>query len=306
MLNKFYVKFSLFCILLLLCVLIIDTKSKTVNLPIFVRDEVKLTKETTKESEYLIYVADVNDLIFPINIVTTKKLDFNMTYYQKKINNSLDDTIYMTFSLLTNYSNYLPSGVKTLIPTSTQLLDYEINGDILTLNLSKAFLNYSQKSEKEMLEIITYTYTNLLDIKSVKLLCENERINFNNYEQNIFKQNNFLLNVFLKTTDVNNAELYIVYFFTNIKDTYYLVPTTIIKSQDNLSHEQNVVNLLSNTLNIPLISFFDNNHDDDQNDDFSESFANYQYFLTCFENNIMNRNFSIDIKNINFYDIEFK
>ncbi len=302
MLNKFYIKFCLLCILLILCVLIIEAKRMTVNLPIFVRDEVTITKKAMKESEYFVYVADNNNYIFPINIVTKKKLDFNMSYYQNKVKNTVDDTIYMTFSLLTNYSNYLPKGVETLIPTSTKLLEYEIIDNTLTLNLSKAFLNYNQLYEKEMLEIITYTYTNVFNIKLVKLLCENERINFVNYEQNIFKQNDFMLNVFLKTTNVNKAELYIVYFFTNINEVYYLVPTTIIKTDDNLSQEQDVKKLLSNTLDIPLISFFNNN----QNDDFSESFANYQYFLTCFENNIMSRNYSIDIKSINFYNIELK
>ncbi len=307
MAHKFYFKFVLFCLMLFLCALIIDAKRNVFHLAIYVSDEMTILNDTSK-SEYLIYVSNFNHTIFPLNIITSKPKNFKMSYYDTQIKNGLDDQIYMKFSLLTNYSNYLPMGVKTEIPPSTKLVGYNLENEILTLTVSEDFLNYNKANEEELLKILTFTFTSIDGIKTVKLVSEDNDIQFEHYFRDTFQKDDFILNVYFQTTNINDSTKYNLYYLTGINDNYYLVPTTVIVETNELSEKENISLLLTKTFNIPLISFVDTNNIEEivNSDIFQEKLPYYQYYLTCFENNIINKNYSIDIKDINFYEIVFE
>ncbi|QVK18983.1 GerMN domain-containing protein [Mycoplasmatota bacterium] len=307
MFNKFYFKFFLFCLILLLCALIIDSKRSGLKLPVYLKEEVKLENTYQDVEDYLIYVSDLNDMIFPLNIIAKEKDTFKINFYDSIITNTLDKQIYMRFSLLTNYSNYLPIGIKTLIPKSSRLMSYQLNDELLTLNVSKEFLNYNREFEEEILKILTYTFTSIPGINEIRLVCDNEEVNFTKLYKETFIKEDFILNVFLNTANINNSIQYNIYYLTNVNNSYYLVPTTIFDVRNELTQHENVKVLLTRTFNIPLITFIEaNNLEKIANTTiFQENLSYYQYYLTCFDNNIIEKDYSVDIKNVNFYEIEF-
>lgn len=299
-LNKFYVKFSLFCTLLLLIALIIDTKRDTLNIPIIIKDNLRLKEgESRYKNEYLIYVSDFNKLIFPLNIVVNETENFKISYYEDKITTEMDELIYMTFSLLTNCSNYLPKGVKTYIPQSTKLSKYKLENKILTLYVSDEFNTYNKDNEDVMFKIIYSTFTNINKVDYVVIERNDDKEDI----QEELQQYNHL-NLFINTTDINNAKEYVAYFYTLIDNRYYLVKASIYEKNNELSREENVLRILTNTINMPLISFIETK--EFNSIDKFDLLSYYQYYLTCFENHLVDKDESIDIRKINYYEILLK
>ncbi len=307
MLNKFYLKYILFCVFVLLIALIIQSQKTDISLPVYLRDEIKI-KENRKKEEYLIYVSDNFEMIFPLNIITRQSANFKPDFYHELVKSNQDKLIYMLYSLLTNYSNYLPRGVKTYIPKSSRIISYELNDNLLTLNLSKDFLDYSKKKETEMLKIITYTFTSIPNVMEVKLLCENKEVDYLNYDQETFKRDDFILNMFIYSTNASDISQYHLFYYTNIENNYYLVPTVIYDRKPQNSYDEQILKLLSMTMNIPLITFVNEKYYEKKDNSliFHHDLSHYQYYLTCFENNIRENIDNIDIKKINFYEIELK
>ncbi len=305
MFSKYYIKLFLFSLILLLSALIIDAKREELSLSVYLREDITLKEDDYINNEYLIYVSDLNQMIFPLNIIAKENNEFILDYYQDKINNSIDKQIYMKFSLLTNYSNYLPMGVKTYIAPSSRLVNYELDEGLLTLNFSKEFLYYNHLYEEEMLKIITYTFSELSEVDEIKLLCENKNISFNRQIETL-KKSNFSLNVFFNTADILNATPYTIYYVTAVQDAYYLVPTRIYDNETDTNAHIKI--LLINTFNIPLLTLIEEDNIDEiiKNEYFQEKLPYYQYYLSCFENNIREKQITIDIKNVNFYELEFE
>jgi len=307
MVNKFYFKFFLFCLILLLSALIIEHQRSGLKLPIYLKEEINSDDLYQQENEYLIYVSDLNDMIFPLNVKTKETNEFKMNYYDTIISNELDKLIYMRYSLLTNYSNYLPIGVKTYLPKSSRLESYELIDQLLILEVSEAFLNYDKENENKMLKILTYTFTSIPGISEIKLLCGNEEVSFGIQNKLTFTKADFILNVFLKTANINTSTQYNVYYYTEINESYYLVPTTIITSTNQLSNDENIIYWLTREINYPLITMIENSDVEEmmRSTMFKEDLPYYQYYLTCFENNIKDYDDTVDIKNVNYYEIEF-
>lgn len=308
MLNKYYIKLFLFIVILLIITLIIDNNNKIINLPISVNNNVELTNLTTtkEENEYVIYVSDLNNILFPVNIIVNKDKYNSIPYYNSKIDSQLDEDVFVRFSLITNFSNYLPKNTKTLIPQSTKLNSYKLSNDVIILDMSKEFLNYNKNEEKEILIQIIYTFTTIENINNVKILCEGKDVLFNNYNTNVFSQDNLLINVYFRTANITNATIYTIYYYVDIDDSFYLVPITVYEDS-NLSNSQVVSNLLTSSLTIPVLSLLtpeDINNYYNQQDDFIDSFKYYQYYFSFYENNIISHNNNISIENINYYKID--
>lgn len=304
MLDKFFVRFILFIMILILLVLISERKNK--EAPVFYQDGLSI-QDNYLEEEYLIYVADQNNLIFPLNVVALFDKDFKISYYHSETNNEIDKEIYMVFSLLTNYSNHLPQGTKTFIPKTTKLLDYNISEDILILNLSEDFLTYNQKYEEEILKILTFSFTSIPGINKVKLVCEGENINFKTYYKNILSKDEFILNMFINDVISDNLLKYEVYYLTQVEDSLYLVKVTVFDN-DIPSKEEKINKLLTTVGMIPVITLVTEESIGEINKSviFEENLSFYQYYLTCFDNNIKEQNNSYDIKDINYYYTIFR
>lgn len=289
MVNKFYIRYILFIIILLLIVLIVERKNQVFT--IFYDKDINFNKQYDYEEEYLIYVADKNDLIFPINIITLYDKNFIIDYYHDKINNDFDKKIYLTFALLTNYSNYLPKTLKTFIPKSTRILNYNLLDNCLELNLSKDFLIFNPQFERKLLKIITYTYTSINEIETIKIKCEGEV-----YKENLTKKD-FILNLYFNKFS-SNLKTYQVYYFTEVDDSLYLLKVTFI-DKDSTSIKDKLNVFLINNKNIPVNSLL--TEDDIKGINLlDKDLAYYQFYLTYYDNNIIDF-INIDITDINYY-----
>jgi hypothetical protein len=288
MLEKFYLKYFLFIIIIFLLTLIITKKNEGI---------IVFIKETSIDSEdYLIYLADYHNSLFPLNIIVNDNNNDQIDFYQDKINTSFDKQVYLTFAFLTNYCNYLPQETKTYIPSTTRLLDYDLVDGLLVLNVSEAFLDYNKRYEKEMLKILVYTFSNLEEVKGIKLFCNNQELNFDTLSNTSYYPEDFLLNSYINNNDISDLEVIKLYYLTIINNDYYLVPVIIF---DNIEMDKEA--RIKTLLVEPVVSSLVTKVDHENN--FSNKLAYYQYYLTLIDNNISKVNFNIKITDINNYDL---
>ncbi|HEY8364488.1 MAG TPA: GerMN domain-containing protein [Haloplasmataceae bacterium] len=291
----FFSKYLLLIIILVLLTLIIIKKNDQYVIPISNSFE-----NYYNEEEYLLYVSDKNGFLFPLNVIVRYNDNLELNYYDEKVHNQFDKKIYTLFSLLTNLSNYLPLGVTTICPKNTRIINYELNDGILILNVSKEFLNYNKNKELEILKIITYTFTELNEVEEVILLCENSKIPFKNYFYDKLTKDRLPLNIYINDVSTSYFKAYKLYYYTEVNGNDYLIPVTVYDNNHDFFSETKILNLLTNTFSLPLKTYI-------ISEDFSlqENLASYQYYLSCFANNIIEIDKEIDIKKINFYVIEF-
>lgn len=67
--------------------------------------------------------------------------------------------------------------LEKIIPKGTKVLKTFIEGEILTLDLSKDFLNYDMEEEngkENLIDSIVYTLTELTEVNNIKFLIEGE------------------------------------------------------------------------------------------------------------------------------------
>ncbi|ERJ13531.1 GerMN domain-containing protein [Haloplasma contractile] len=241
---------KVFCVavILLLIALIIEKRHPVTTLPMDYRinDETKISSDFLNDSKQVtVYVSDFNDIIFPLTVdVNGAKSEFK-------------DDIELTFSMLTEYSNYLPMGVKTLIPPSTRLIDYSVTDGNLTLNVSKEFLYYNQAHLDHLMDILTYSFTEMRNINTVTLLCEGKEIELGFIDTfSLLNRRNRLLNTVYNAEQLSDSRTVTVYYYTAVHDDYYLVPVNVIVDKNQLSDHLLIKEIFTSYyINIPVTSY---------------------------------------------------
>lgn len=138
------------------------------------------------------------------------------------------DPILSVFELLTTKSNQLPIGTTSLISPMTRLIDYSIEEEVLTLNLSKEFLTYDVKDEQQVLESLVWSFTEIPGIERVKFEIENEPVSNLNGTLAVGRglTREMGVNLELDTASLDNTQLVTVYFMTDDSQNAMLVPVT--------------------------------------------------------------------------------
>ena len=173
-----------------MAVFIIQKSKNTVMLPVLLKEDKDFSDILKYEEECTVYVFDKNKFVFPLHATVKYGSSFNFGFYKEKIISEMDKKIYLLFSLLTNYNNYLPMGVYTYIPQASRLIDYSIDDGLLTLNVSDNFLRYNKGCKDEILKTLVFSYTAIPGINKVKIVCEN-----NNVFNEVFARDDFILSV---------------------------------------------------------------------------------------------------------------
>lgn len=282
------VKYVLFIVLLSLVVLVIDKKNRRIAIDVSYRE---LPKETIPlEKEIVLHVANSDDLIIPLHITVNRSSDYQLNGYEDVVIGQDDLIVYYTFSLLTNISNHLPEGVKTLIPRSTKLLDYEKNGKYLTLNVSRDFYDYSKTDERLMLSIISHTFKETLDVEFIKILVDGRIVRYQDYEYVWVYYQDFRLNPVNDPTD--NHTPIVVYYYVPIEESYFLAPVTYYIHPLS-DAKTRIEQYLTNPGAFPVWSYPDD-----------EMMKERQYLVTLMENDLLEKDESIGPYNeypINLY-----
>lgn len=285
MLHKPYVKYLLLFIVVTMGFIVIKERKNVFNFPIKYRGEVEVDKDLTSE-EYIIYVANKDNVILPLNVEVKHNKSYSLKGYEDKNLRGEAEKIYYTFSLLTNNSNHLPLGVKTLLPRSTKLIDYELNDEYLTLNLTKDFKNYNTNNEYEMLSLIVHSFHNNFGVKYIKILVEGNNMKYKDYQYVWLKVADFPLNPVGKGKTDNS---YMVYFYLDIDNSLYLTPVTIYENIINIKEQIN--QKIKNNISLPVITSIYNSKQ-----------AEIQYYLSLQVNNLI-KECNYDLFEINTIEV---
>lgn len=169
------------------------------------------------------------------------------------------DPVLAVFELLTTKSNQLPIGTTSLISPMTRLIDYSIEEEVLTLNLSKEFLTYDPQAEQQVLESLVWSFTEIPGIERVKFEIENEPVSNLNGALAVGRglTRDMGVNLELDTASLDNTQLVTVYFMTDDSQNAMLVPVTrlIPNSVDPIDYAVNA--LIQGATSKDYISVFD-------------------------------------------------
>ncbi len=139
--------------------------------------------------------------------------------------NSIHEEILETFNLLKVNSIVTNDHLKGLIPSDTRIVSLTLEDGLLSLNLSKEFLNYEAPKDK-LLTSITYTMLQFDDVDQVTIEVDNE-IFSEKMDQN--QGINLVSSYGLSST--LGKELMTYYYEKTIGETSYYVPVSIYVDQ---------------------------------------------------------------------------
>lgn len=296
MLQKFYIKYFLFVLVLLLITLIIHTKNNKVILDLTVwEDDDRPVQKSLISDEFLVYVANEDQIIFPLNVNVSRNLSYELNGYEEVVQTETDQKMYYTFSLLTNNSNYLPQGVQTLVPRSTKLLSYKLSDNYLTLNVSNDFLYYNRNHEKKMMSLLTYTFTEMFGVDYFRIKAEDRIIDFDHYTNNWFTKDQFVLNSYLTSGSHQGFDTYLIYYYIDVENELYLAPVSIA-DETSTNKPERIRYYLSHIIGLPVMTFYE--------EDSEAAYA--QYYLSMKSNGFMgNTDEPVDLLEINVYEVVF-
>ena len=155
--------------------------------------------------------------------------------------------------------NYLEGDVRGLIPASAELLSYEMDAGVLTLNLSESFLYYLPRDEQHLLSSLVFSMTELVDVERVKFMIEGEPVsNLNsgiNTDRGLTRAMG--INLEVGTSRPHDAQAMTLYFLTDDSDDALLVPVTRLVSRDVDMLSYAVSSLIMGPIGEHYVSVFD-------------------------------------------------
>ncbi|HAX73266.1 MAG TPA: hypothetical protein DCY20_07065 [Firmicutes bacterium] len=198
------------------------------------------------------------------------------------------DDVQAVYDIFTTKMNKLPQGVTSPLTPAAELIDYSIDQNVLTLNVTSDFLNYDLKDERKVLESLVYSFTSLPGIEVLKFKIDGLPVtNLNgtlSVERGLSKEMGINLELDSKTLD--NTQVVTLFFLTDDHKDALLVPVTrLIPSTENA-----VQYVIQELINGP------------EDDKYISVFDNKVNLLTdpMIDNGVISLNFSNDL----FYDNE--
>lgn len=190
-------------------------------------DETKLVVED--DNYQMIMTLDENNLIVPIYVTVDEN----------------SDVVETVFSLFTSKSNTLPLGLRTPIQPSTQLNKYEIDNNVLILDLSEEFLYYNINREQQIITALTQTFSNIFEINKIKILINGKQLSTLNSGYNVSNgiEVSNIYNTYLDCMTINESSVAQVYMFSVNQNEPYLVPVNYIydKNKDKVEYIFNTI-----------------------------------------------------------------
>jgi spore germination protein GerM len=230
--NSFFRRFAVSSLLLLLSFVLY-------NFP----EEMKVSEED-KMDKHRSFLVDDNEY------VSLVELNCNVSH----------DEVLGTFELLIS-TECFPYGFSSYLPSSTKLLDYSIDVDLLKLNFSKDILSVKVGYEEKMLEMIIYSFTNIDGIDKVMLFVEGELLhmmpNSNKVLDSVLDRR-FGINKVYDIQTLNDNISFNVYYLGKSND-YYYVPVTYVVSESDDVVEMIIKRLKSNTISSSLLTHINSN-----------------------------------------------
>lgn len=188
----------IFCMLVIALIIVAFANRKALNL---------FKKETPSDLSYdhytLLYVMNNKNQLVGINVGT---------------NGEITDEISHKWNLLTSDYHNLPKDYKSPIYVSTQLVNYNVKDNVMTMTLSDDFL-YSEG--RSVLECLTYNFCNN-EVEELVLMINEEKLT--SFENMTFDKisKNIGCNLTFESDNVfNTDDLTIIYHYDD-----YILPVT--------------------------------------------------------------------------------
>ena len=225
--------------------------------------------------------------IFLFNLFPTNKLKISKTLEYKDENSStiflLDENNYLAKTSINiddnniklkakklllalindeKYQDMIPNGFKSIIPSSTKILNIYYKENVIKVDFSSDLLNVDKQFEEKIIEDIVYTLTSINDIKYVIIYINGEiltKLPKNNITIPATLDRNFGINKEYNITSNKDIKKTTVYYINKYNDNYYYVPVTKINNSDKQKAEIIIDELkYNNVYNTHLMSFLNN------------------------------------------------
>ncbi len=225
--------------------------------------------------------------IFLFNLFPTNKLKISKTLEYKDENSStiflLDENNYLAKTSINiddnniklkakklllalindeKYQDMIPNGFKSIIPSSTKILNIYYKDNVIKVDFSDDLLNVDKQFEEKIIEDIVYTLTSIKDIKYVIIYINGEiltKLPKNNITIPATLDRNFGINKEYNITSNKDIKKTTVYYINKYNDNYYYVPVTKINNSDKQKAEIIIDELkYNNVYNTHLMSFLNN------------------------------------------------
>ena len=200
--------------------------------------EFKETLSYIEKEEIPIFLVDSMEYIARTSIVK-----------ESETTEELIEEVIDSLTIGSEKSNYIRDGFKGIIPKNTKVLDTTLEGNILTINFSKEFLNVLESDEEKMLEALTYSLLEIPEIKKISILVEGEKLkNLPNSKKKLpeFLDRNFGINKIYNLDSIKDTSKTTIYYLSKYNDYYYYVPVTKI-SNDATEKVEIIINELKST-----------------------------------------------------------
>ena len=143
----------------------------------------------------------------------------------------------------------IPAGLEGVIPTTTSVLEVQIEEHIATIDFSKELLTVDEKLEERMIEGIIYSVTSLSDIDGVRILVEGSpllKLPKIGKELDAVLTRDFGINKVYDITNRNGIQKVTIYYLNKISNNNYYVPVTKYLNDDREKIKIIIDNLASN------------------------------------------------------------
>lgn len=247
MLKRICKKKIILSIIILLLVMVLNIiptdNSKNSN----ITEKVNYVNYELKTKE--VYLLDKNNYLNRVPIATTKEND---------------ELVYELIDLLTCESkskDKIPNGFKCTIPKNTKINNININNNTLKINLSKDFLNMTEKNEEKIIESIVFTLTNIESIENIIIYIDGNILSeLPNSKSKLPSTLNrdIGINKKYELTSTKNITKTTIFYINNINNNTYYTPITLINN-DPREKIEIIIDELSNKVADNNLSSYLNN-----------------------------------------------
>lgn len=249
MLKKIYRKKILLCFIVffsLFLIYIIPTKKENISIKeelIYVDKEIKTN---------YIYLLDSRDYLAKTKIITTKNS-------KEELAKELIEALIIDG----NMQDKIPSGFKAIIPSGTKIRSISFSDTIIKVDLTKDFLNVDIKDEERIIEALTYTLTEIDDIKGIMIFIEGELLTQLPQTKITLPSTldrSYGINKEYNITNKNNITKTTIYYVSKFNDNEYYIPVTKVNN-DTRNKIDIIIDELSssNVYKTNLMSYLNNN-----------------------------------------------
>lgn len=214
-------------------------------------DNNKVIVNVGKVNRRVYLVSQSDDLTIPLTVSVVKKA-------------TLYEDILDVFSLLKSGSYLETNYLKGLIPKETKVISFEVDDKLLTLNLSKEFLNYDHNNETQMIEALTMSMLQFDEVEKLRIEVEGQvlsKLPVSSYKLPMNLTYDLgVNNIITSPKDMVGKEKVTVFYQKTVsEDKKYLVPVNLYASKgesENITYVNAINQSLPTTYNLEKIDTY--------------------------------------------------